>query len=71
MKFPSQDHWSGLPFPSSVDLPDPGIEPQSPALQADSLPAELRGKPIGLITSQILQAFLMSDDINECEFYIV
>ena len=38
--------WSGLPFPSPGDLPDPGIEPESPAFQADSLPTELRGKPI-------------------------
>ena len=36
---------SGLPFPSPVDLPDPGIEPRSPALQEDSLPTELWGKP--------------------------
>ena len=36
-----QEHWSGLPFPSPGDLPDPGIEPGSPALQADSLPTEL------------------------------
>ena len=35
-----QEHWSGLPFPSPGDLPDPGIEPQSPALQADFLPPE-------------------------------
>ena len=38
-----QEYWSGLPFPSSGGLPDPGIEPRSPALQADSLPAELQG----------------------------
>ena len=36
-----QKSWSGLPFPSPGDLPDPGIEPGSPALQAVSLPAEL------------------------------
>ena len=36
-----QEYWSGLPFPSPGDLPSPGIEPWSPALQADSLPAEL------------------------------
>ena len=36
---------SGLPFPSPGDLPDPGIEPGFPALQADSLPTELQGKP--------------------------
>jgi len=34
-------YWSGLPFPSPGDLPDPGIKPRSPALQADSLPTEL------------------------------
>ena len=46
MGFSRQEYWSGLPFPSPGDLPDPGIEPRSPALQADSLPTELRGKPI-------------------------
>ena len=45
MDFPRQDYWSGLPFPSPGDLPDPGIEPGSPALQADALPSELLGKP--------------------------
>ena len=40
MGFPRQGHWSGLPFPSPGDLPDRGIKPGSPALQADSLPAE-------------------------------
>ena len=45
MGFPRQEYWSGLPFPSPGDLPDPGIEPRSPALQADSLPSELPRKP--------------------------
>ena len=40
-----QEYWSELPFPSPGDLPDPGIKPRSPALQADSLPTELLGKP--------------------------
>ena len=40
-----QEYWSGLPFPSPENLPDPGIEPESPALQADSLPSEPPGKP--------------------------
>ena len=39
-----QEYWSGLPCPPLGDLPDPGIEPRSPALQADSLPSELQGK---------------------------
>jgi len=38
--FSRQEYWSGLPFPSPGDLPDPGIESRSPALQADSLPSE-------------------------------
>ena len=41
MGFSTQEYWSGLPFPSPEDLPNPGIEPGSPALQADSLPSEL------------------------------
>ena len=45
MGFSRQEYWSGLPFPSPGDLPNPGIEPKSPALQADSLPAEPPGKP--------------------------
>ena len=46
MEFSRQEYWSGLPFPSPEDLPDPGIEPTSPALEADSLPAEPPGQPI-------------------------
>ena len=45
MGFPRQEHWSGLPFPSPGDFSDPGIEPRSPALQADSLPFEPPGNP--------------------------
>ena len=44
MGFFSQEYWSGLPFPSPGDLPDPGIELGSPTLQADSLPSEPPGK---------------------------
>ena len=42
MEFSRQEYWSGLPFPSPADLPDPGIKPWSPALQADSLPFKLQ-----------------------------
>ena len=42
-EFSRQEYWSGSPCPSPGDLPDPGIEPRSPALQADSLPATLPG----------------------------
>ena len=48
MGFSRQDYWSGLPFPSPGDLPQPGIKAGSPALQADSEPFELPGKPIYL-----------------------
>ena len=41
--FPRQEYWSGLLFPSPGDLPDPGIEPGSPTLQADALPSEPPG----------------------------
>ena len=44
MGFSRQGYWSGLPFPSPGDLPDPGIKPRSPALQADTLPSEPPGK---------------------------
>ena len=44
MEFSSQEHWRGLSFPSPGDLPDPGIEPGSPAVLANSLPSELLRK---------------------------
>ena len=44
MEFPRQEYWSGLPFSSPGDLPNPGIELRSPALQADALPSEPLGK---------------------------
>ena len=57
---PRQEHWSGLPYPPPEDLPDSGIEPESPAcpaLQADSLPTEPPGKPclyrINLLSKQV------------------
>ena len=46
MGFSRQKYWSGLPFPSPGDLPDPGIKLGSPELQVDSLPSELPGKPV-------------------------
>ena len=51
IRFSRQGYWSGLPFPFPGDLPDPGIEPGSPALQADSLPPEPPGKPPTLFSS--------------------
>ena len=54
MEFSRQEYWSGLPFPSPGDLPDPGIEPGSPTLQADTLPSEPQGKP--MTNSDILKS---------------
>ena len=45
MEFSRPEHWSGEPFPSPADLPNPGIKPRSPTLQGDSLLAEPQGKP--------------------------
>ena len=47
MDFSRQEYWNGLPFPFPRDLPDPGIEPGSPVLQADALPSEPPGKAEG------------------------
>ena len=66
MGFPRQEYWSRLPFPSPGDIPDPGIEPVSPALQADSLPLSHLGSPkvcevrlkIGQLKTQCLWMFL-------------
>ena len=45
MGFSRQEYWGGLPLPSPGDLPDPGIEPRSPGLEADALTSEPPGKP--------------------------
>ena len=44
--FPRQEYWSGLPFPSPGDLPEPGIERAFPALQAGALPLNYEGYPM-------------------------
>ena len=46
MELSRQEYWSGYPFPSPGELPDPGIEPESPTLQVDSLLSEPPGKPL-------------------------
>ena len=56
MGFSRQEYWSGLPFPSTGDLLDPGIKPGSLALQVDSLPSEPPGKPRGGL-SPIVKGF--------------
>ena len=49
MEFSRQEYWSGLPFPSPGDLPDPGIEPGSPTFWADALLSEPPGSPLILL----------------------
>ena len=56
MGFSRQEYWSGLPFPSPGDLPDPGIKPRSPALQADTLVSEQPGKPLPVGVACAFQA---------------
>ena len=53
--FSRQEYWSGLLLPSPGDLPDPGIEPGFPALQADTLPSEPPGKPSTLQTLNLMK----------------
>ena len=61
MIFSRQGYWSGSPFPSPGDLPNPGIELGSPALQADSLPTELQGA---------LDHFLLHSEMKENLFFL-
>ena len=58
MGFSRQECWSGLPFPSPGDLPNTGIEPGSPALQAEALPSEPPGEPNSQMTNTNFQDIL-------------
>ena len=66
MEFSRPEYWSGQPFPSPGDLPNPGIEPRSPALQVDSLPAEPQGKPknTGVGSLSLLQWIFLTQESN-------
>ena len=70
MKFSRQEYWSGLPFPSPGHLPDPGIEPRSPTMQADALPSEPPGKPkekgLGSCCCSVAQSSLTLCDPIDC-----
>ena len=61
------EYWSGLPCPPPGDLPNPGIEPRSPALQADSLPSEPPGKPknTGVGSLSLLQEIFPPQELNQ------
>ena len=70
MGFSRQEYWSGLPFPSPGDLPDPGIKPWSPALQVDVSPSEPPGKPEYCpwwdIFSSFIPTFLIFISLSIC-----
>ena len=63
MEFSRQEYWSRLPFPSAGDFPNPGVEPGSPALRADSLPSKPPGKP-GLKCLKILTEKIQAHPIS-------
>ena len=66
MEFSRPEYWSGWPFPSPGDLPTQGIKPRSPALQADSLPAEPAGKPknTGVGSLSVLRGIFPAQESN-------
>ena len=66
MKFSRPEYWSGQPFPSPGDLPNPGIELRSPTLQVFSLPAEPQGKPknTGVGSLSLLQGIFLTQESN-------
>ena len=66
MEFSYQNTGVGKPFPSPEDLPNPGIEPRPPTLQADSLPAEPQGKPknTGVDSLSLLQGIFLTQELN-------
>ena len=66
MELSRQEYWSGLPFPSPEDIPNPEIKPRSPALQANSLPSEPLGKPknTGVHSLSLLQGIFPTQEPN-------
>ena len=66
-EFSRPEYWSGKPYPSPGDLPNPEIKPRSPTLQADFLPVEPQGKPknIGVGSLPLLQRIFLSQELNQ------
>ena len=64
MGFSRQEYWRGLPFPSPGDLPNPGIKPRSPALQADALPSEPPEKPYTYVGQLLLSPFFQINKLR-------
>ena len=71
MGFSRQEYWSGLPFPSPGDLPDPGTEPRSPALEADALTSEPPGKPFKTMLRHPLTPARMAINENIHKPYVL
>ena len=71
MAFSRPEYWSGQPFPSPGDLPNPGIKPTSPALWVDSLPAEPQGKPknTGVGSLPLHQQIFLTLELNQDLMY--
>ena len=71
MGFSRQEYWSGLPFPSPGELPDPGTESRSLSLQADSLQSEPPGKPknTGVGNLSLLQGNFLTQELNQDLLY--
>ena len=67
MEFSRQEYWSRLPFPSRGDLPDPGIEFRSSALQADSLPSEPVGKAFLLQREESIEELCHKKNLSSLE----
>ena len=67
MEFSRPDYCDGWPFPSPEDLPNSGIEPRSPTLQVDYLPAEPQGKPknTGVGSLSLLQEIFLTQESNQ------
>ena len=66
MGFPRQEYWSGLPFPFPGDLPDPGIEPMSPALTGGFFTSELSGKPQRRTAASAAAAAAAAKSLQSC-----
>ena len=71
MEFFRQEYWSGVPFPSLGDLPDPGTEPGSPALQADSLLSEPQvKKSLFKCLSSLSKLLSLSSSFTICKMWM-
>jgi len=71
MGFSRQEYWSGLPCPPPGDLPNPGIEPRSPALQVDSLQSEPPGKYIIYFKNKNLLDLGKTGENMYCIFHVI